>query len=155
MSIVVLGTGSLVGLASLWDSAGGRKFCRTACLYPCYPLLPLSPTLLLGFLFCFFLIWSVGILSVPVSVMGAITSLLASQMLDPSSPSSQSIQCSAFALHIASEYLLCCCQYSLCIRCWLFWQWYFDLPLSCCIFFLSSASSGFHHLLSMGMVWLA
>jgi hypothetical protein len=94
---------------------------------------------------------SVGILVLPASVAGDITSLLACQMLDSSSPSSHSTQCSAFAIHIISEYRLHCHRYSTCTGCWVFWRWYFNLPPSCCIFFFSSASSFIHHLFEYGL----
>src|ERR1700733_11503034 len=94
---------------------------------------------------------SIGILALPASVAGDVTSLLACQMLDLSSPSSHSTQCSAFAIHIISEYQLRCRQYSACTGGCAFWRWYFDLPPSCCIFFFLFARSFIHHIFEYGL----
>ena len=97
------------------------------------------------------LICSVGICDFPASVAGIISSLLASHILASLIPSSHSVQCSAFALQIISEYWFHCCQYSSCIGWHLFSQWYFDFAPICRIFFFASVSSMVHHLFAYGL----
>ena len=62
-----------------------------------------------------------------------------------SSPSSHSIQCSAFACCIFSAYQFHCFRCSLWMGWFGFARWCFALPANCCICFLSSVSSSDHH----------
>jgi hypothetical protein len=120
-------------------------------LWKSFPLLAFSFASWMTFFVIGSFTCRVGILDFPVSIGGAVISLLACHKSASSSPSSHSVQWSALVSRIISEYLLCCFRYSSCIGCCSLSWWYFDLPPSWRILLFSLASSFVHHRFEYGL----
>ena len=98
---------SFCGIGIIVGSVGGKNN-----LYNHFPLLLLSMASWVTHFVTRSLLASMGILDLLASDAGVIIILLACQMLDSSSPSNHSTQCSALVLCISLVHWLHCCQYS-------------------------------------------